>query len=228
MGVLYDLLVPQHDQEPWPLTLHVRNYPAPTLVPCDGEASLRGALLNSLKEAACVCTGSAHGVHTMSSGARDDLWAAVAGADVPLYRRVLGSLQLERGAREGGPWVPVRLFVRSDGGGYLSSYTGIRSTSRPLAALNPDRTPATLRGALLPLLAPCVPGAAPPSAADVEARVARVYVAGASPPLDCSLEELHRESHAPDYFLYIVVHLLPGAAQQPGERAPPAARPGSS
>jgi autophagy-related protein 5 len=205
--VIYDLLVPLHDVEPWPLTLHVRGFPSAVLPACGGEPALRGALLNSLKEAAFICSGTAERVQAMSAGPQDDLWRAVVSADARRHSEVLGSLQLSRPGERQSLSVPVRIFIRDAAGGqYLSSYAGIRYTSRPVAARRPDGAPATLLDALRPLVEADAGG-------DVENKLSRVYVGGVLPPLDAPLAALHARLRGPDHFLYVVAHLaVPSAA----------------
>ncbi|GAB4817866.1 hypothetical protein N2152v2_004912 [Parachlorella kessleri] len=152
-GVLFDLLAGEGEL-PWSLTLHLRGYPSGVLPVYDGEPALRGSLLNSLKEAAFICRGSSLRVMEMSPGAQEDLYRSVAQQDLPLYRRVLQSLQLAPTPRAGRqPAIPLRLFVRTGGRGYLSSYEGIGYTSRAVECQRPDGTLVTLQEGLLPILA---------------------------------------------------------------------------
>ncbi len=55
---------------PWRLTLHFRGFPDRQLAAYGGEAALRGAFFNSLKEAACIARGSAQRVMEMAAGAQ--------------------------------------------------------------------------------------------------------------------------------------------------------------
>ena len=199
-GVLYDLLVPDHDELPWNLSLHFSAFPATTLPAYSGADALRGALLNSLKEAAVICLRTAQPVQEMVQGAKDDLWAAVTRPEVALHTQILNSVHLS--APLATAPVPTRVFLRQSGHGrYLSSYQGILQTSRPVAAGGA----ASLRTALAPLLRAWLPG----REEDPWEVVERVWVGGVEPPLETPLVDLHRDLYGPDFFLYVVLHAKP-------------------
>jgi hypothetical protein len=69
-GVLYDLVAAPSGELPWRLTIHFRAFPDRMLPTYSGEAGLRAAFFNSLKEAACICRGSAQRVMEMAAGAQ--------------------------------------------------------------------------------------------------------------------------------------------------------------
>lgn len=72
-GVLYDLVAAPSQALPWRLVIHFRSFPDRTLPTYSGEAGLRAAFFNSLKEAACICRGSAQRVMEMAAGAQAGL-----------------------------------------------------------------------------------------------------------------------------------------------------------
>lgn len=212
-GVIYDLLVPGHDQVPWPLTLHFSSFPALPLTPYLSEQSLRDALQNALKEAAFVCSGTAQHVMGMVDGAQADLWQAVVNADRERHQDVLRSLQLVpcRSAM-----VPVRVLIRGGGGGrYMSSYQGVFQTSRPLLASTAEGEAVTLQDAVAPVLLAWAAANKLMSAEGEEAAgsnaltrqlVERAWIGGIEPPFDTPIRDLHRDLHSADYFLYVVIH----------------------
>jgi autophagy-related protein 5 len=117
-GVLYDLVAAPSGELPWRLTIHFRAFPDRMLPTYSGEAGLRAAFFNSLKEAACICRGSAQRVMEMAAGAQEDLWRHVMGSSLQPYRQILSSLQLAPVALRGRrPAVPLRLLIRRDDGG---------------------------------------------------------------------------------------------------------------
>jgi hypothetical protein len=221
IGVLYDLLVPEHDQEPWELCLHFQDYPVDTLPPYVNETSLQDSLRNSLKEASVITTGSATQVISMVSGAHEDLWTAVLRSDVAALKRIFNSIQLNGSPHDGDghgmKHLPVRIYVRfstrsslsdSVDKDYMSSYENIYRTSRPLLAHNPeDGTPHTLCSALSPLLMQHFPPKEGITQSCVWQHVRQLWVGGIRPPDDAILEHLFKEFHGADYFLYIVVHV---------------------
>lgn len=93
-GVLYDLVAAPGGELPWQLTLHFRGFPDRQLPAYGGEAALRGAFFNSLKEAAHICRGSAQRVMEMAAGAQEDLWRQVLAGSLQQYQRITGPLQL--------------------------------------------------------------------------------------------------------------------------------------
>ncbi|PRW58258.1 autophagy 5 [Chlorella sorokiniana] len=152
-GVLYDLVAAPSGELPWRLTIHFRGFPSKMLPAYGGEGALRGAFFSSLKEAAVVCRGSAQRVMEMAAGAQEDLFRQALDSSLDRYQAILASLQLAPAAQRGAsPRLPLRLYLRTDAGGYLSSYEDIVSTSRPVAALTRDGSPTSLRQALLPLV----------------------------------------------------------------------------
>ena len=100
--------------------MHFRDFPADTLLSWEGSQSLLQAYLNSLKEAAVICSGNAASILQMSQQAQQDLWRSVEAADLPAYQRVASSLQLTpktRGSRSA--MIPVRLHVQTSHSGEL-------------------------------------------------------------------------------------------------------------
>lgn len=222
LGVLYDLLVPDHDEEPWELCLHFRDYPLETLPPYVNEASLQDSLRNSLKEASVITSGSATQVISMVSGAHEDLWKAVVRSDVATLKRIFNSIQLNVSSHEGASHnitqLPVRLYIRvltksgSEGAedkDYLSSYESIYRTSRPLPTHNPeDGSPHTLRSVLSPLLVQHLARKDDDTQGScVWNHIRHLWVGGTRPPDDATLKNLFEEFHCADYFLYIVMHV---------------------
>jgi hypothetical protein len=69
-GVLYDVVAAPSGELPWRLTLHFRGFPDRQLATYGGEASLRAAFFNSLKEAAVISRGSAQRVMEMAAAAQ--------------------------------------------------------------------------------------------------------------------------------------------------------------
>ncbi len=100
------------------LQIHFRDFPSDTLLAWEGSQSLLQAYLNSLKEAAVICSGNAAAILQMTQQSQQSLWTSVEAADLPAYQRVVSSLQLTpkaRGSRSAT--VPVRLQLRNGSGG---------------------------------------------------------------------------------------------------------------
>ena len=122
----------------------------------------------------------------------------------------------------------------STGGSYLSSYATIMTTSRPLPKSTLLTSPhgtnekdddsrrqqfVSLRVALVPIVKKWVDEQTAAAVAardheddeeDVEfvwSHVDTVVVGGVTPPQDALLLDLHRDLHAPDFFLYVVLHM---------------------
>ncbi|PSC68877.1 autophagy 5 [Micractinium conductrix] len=186
-GVLYDLVAAPARELPWHLTLHFRGFPDRSLPAYGGEVALRGAFFNSLKEAAHICRGSAQRVMEMAGGAQEDLWRQVLASQLAQFRRITAPLQLAPAAGRGRlvAAVPLRVYLRRDGGGYLSSYEDIDYTSRPAPAQAADGSPVSLRQALLALLEECLAEAAAtaaPAAPPAAASTAVLAASAAAPP----------------------------------------------
>ena len=100
------------------LQIHFRDFPSDSLAAWSGAQPLLQAYLNSLKEAAVICAGTAATVLQMSQQSQQNLWTSVATADLAAYQRVASSLQLTPKARGSRPAnVPVRLHLRNISGG---------------------------------------------------------------------------------------------------------------
>lgn len=231
-GVLFDLL---HKGEPgigWHVTIHFRDFPSDTLPVWEGDQPLLQAFLNSLKEAAVICAGSAAAVLQMSQQSQQNLWSSVQAADLTAYQRVASSLHLTpkaRGARSAN--VPVRLHFRNTSGDYMSSYEGIAYTSRPIGAGSGGQEQ-TLLQTLQHILPQCFmlesgptqssgqSAESPPAVVDTPSVATgsdmqsigltflhghRVLIAGIQPSLQTSLMSLHAALHAADMFLYVTV-----------------------
>ena len=100
------------------MQIHFRDFPQDALAVWDGAQPLLQAFLNSLKEAAVICAGSAAAVLQMSQQSQQNLWSSVVAADLTAYQRVASSLHLApkaRGNRSAN--VPVRLLFRNTSGG---------------------------------------------------------------------------------------------------------------
>lgn len=100
------------------MQIHFRDFPQDALAVWDGAQPLLQAFLNSLKEAAVICAGSAAAVLQMSQQSQQNLWSSVEAADLTAYQRVASSLHLSpkvRGNRSAN--VPVRLLFRNTSGG---------------------------------------------------------------------------------------------------------------
>jgi hypothetical protein len=216
-GVLYDLLVPEHDALVLRLTLRARGAPpGGAAPPAEGPAPARDALLHALRAAAVLASGGARRVQEMLPAAKEELARAAEAADLAACLRVLRAVGLAPPAAGAPlpagppPRVPFKLLVRADSGGRLESYEGVESATCSAAG------DATLFAALLPPLARALtyaaraggaPGAAPVPPAAAAARLRRVWAAGAAPPMGVPLGALHALLHAPDGFLYLVCHL---------------------
>ncbi|PSC68885.1 autophagy 5 [Micractinium conductrix] len=117
-GVLYDLVAAPARELPWHLTLHFRGFPDRSLPAYGGEVALRGAVFNSLEEAAHICRGSAPRVMEMAGGAQEDLWRQVLASQLAQFRRITAPLQLAPAAGRGRlvAAVPLHVYLRRDGG----------------------------------------------------------------------------------------------------------------
>ena len=175
-GVLYDLFVPEHDEEPWNLILHVTDYPYSTLPPYFGENTIKSYMFNSLKEASFVALGTAAKVNFMVSAAKDDMWQAVTNGALQMYRNILESIGFTRdmfihntrgGEEENEPedsesslsqhgtnggrskkHIPLRLYAKKSGE-YLSSYADVLRVSTRVPAYKSTGEPTTLKDALI-------------------------------------------------------------------------------
>lgn len=134
-GVLFDLL---HRGKPgvvWNVTIHFRDFPSDTLLAWEGSHSTLQTYLNSLKEAAVICSGNAAAILQMSQQSQQNLWTSVEAADLSAYQRVASSLQLSPKAKGSRPaMIPVRLHIQRSSGDYMSSYESVEYTSRPVSA----------------------------------------------------------------------------------------------
>lgn len=100
------------------LQIHFRDFPEDTLAVWEGAQPLLQAFLNSLKEAAVICAGSAAAVLQMSQQSQQNLWSSVEAADLTAYQHVASSLHLTPKARGTRPAkVPIRLLFRNTSGG---------------------------------------------------------------------------------------------------------------
>ena len=143
------------------LQVHFRDFPTKTLLAWEGSQPLLQAYLNSLKEAAVICSGNAAAILQMSQQSQKSLWNSVESADVVGFQKVSSSLQLTPRARGNKPAsVPVRLHVQRESGGglvhhamhvsndcchvsvissfcadYMSSYESVEYTSRPVGTV---------------------------------------------------------------------------------------------
>lgn len=100
------------------MQVHFRDFPSNTLAAWQGAQPVLQAYLNSLKEAAVICAGTAASVLQMSQQSQQNLWKSVEEADLAAYERVARSLQLTpraKGTRSAN--VPIRLHVRKTSGG---------------------------------------------------------------------------------------------------------------
>lgn len=231
-GVLYDLLSSGMEL-PWPLKVHYRAFPH-TLPTFEGEPSLRANFFNALKEACFIIRGNSNSVMQMVPEAQDELWDSLKSRDEEVYSRVLGSLTLDPRARgDRGLTIPLRLLIRlGNRGGYLSSYEDIHYTSRPVATVKEDSSPATLQDVVSNIVREYLdrgPGQNSRGNGDssssnrVETGDGKptklqaghnmeldIIIAGIQPPLDTPIGWLHEHMRAPDYFLYGVVHASSG------------------
>ena len=108
----------QVDVNNFSLQIHFRDFPSSTLAAWQGVQPVLQAFLNSLKEAAVICAGTAASVLQMSQQSQQNLWKSVEEADLAAYQRVASSLQLTpkaRGSRSAN--IPVRLHLRNASGG---------------------------------------------------------------------------------------------------------------
>ena len=102
------------------LQIHFRDFPSDTLLSWEGSQPLLQAYLNSLKEAAVICSGNAASILQMSQQSQQNLWQSVETADLASFQRVASSLQLTpkaRGSRSAS--VPVRLLFQRSASGKL-------------------------------------------------------------------------------------------------------------
>lgn len=196
------MLAPNHGFAPWTLTLHVTAYPTDVMPPCAGPETLRSSMINSLKEASFVVCKSADPVNKATALTKEALWAAVVAGDERKYRENVESLW---GARPVTQALPVRVLIRPATA--LSSYEPVAETSRRVASTDADGEPTTLSNALAPIVSSWL--AARGAESDPWAAVSRVLIGGVEPPPDAPLAALHRDLHAPDYFLYVVLHMKP-------------------
>jgi len=106
--------------QPWVMLLqiHFRDFPSDTLLTWEGSHSLLQTYLNSLKEAAVICSGNAAAILQMSQQSQQNLWTSVEAADLSAYQRVASSLQISPKAKGSRPaMVPVRLHIQRSSGG---------------------------------------------------------------------------------------------------------------
>lgn len=104
------------------MQIHFRDYPRDTLLPWDSSQALIQAFLNSLKEAAVICSGSAASILQMSQQAQQDLWKSVEVPNLSAYKRVAGSLNLTPRAKgDKPPNLPLRLYVQHNSSGKQQS-----------------------------------------------------------------------------------------------------------
>ena len=196
---------------PWALTLHFRGFPSDTLLrPTPGPTDpLRASIFNSLKEAACVCSGSAVGLMGMPSAAADVLWAAARAGDAAAAWAAGSGLGLDstpRGSRPAA--IPLRLSVDFGGG-------AVAHASRP-AEVGASDAPHSLADALLAAL-PDPPGGEDGAWSVVAAEEGiqpalclhgtpvPVLACGVRPPLGAPLAWVHASLAACDRFLYVSV-----------------------
>ena len=100
------------------LQIHFRDFPSDTLLAWEGSHSLLQTYLNSLKEAAVICSGNAAAILQMSQQSQQNLWTSVEAADLSAYQRVASSLQLSPKAKGSRPaMIPVRLHIQRSSGG---------------------------------------------------------------------------------------------------------------
>ncbi len=100
------------------LQIHFRDFPSDTLLSWEGSHSLLQTYLNSLKEAAVICSGNAAAILQMSQQSQQNLWTSVESADLSAYQRVASSLQLAPKAKGSRPaMIPVRLHIQRSAGG---------------------------------------------------------------------------------------------------------------
>ena len=101
--------------------IHFRDFPSDTLLAWEGSHSLLQTYLNSLKEAAVICSGNAAAILQMSQQSQQSLWTSVEAADLNAYQRVASSLQLSPKAKGSRPaMIPVRLHIQRSSGGECS------------------------------------------------------------------------------------------------------------
>lgn len=101
--------------------IHFRDFPSDTLLAWEGSHSLLQTYLNSLKEAAVICSGNAAAILQMSQQSQQNLWTSVEAADLNAYQRVASSLQLSPKAKGSRPaMIPVRLHIQRSSGGECS------------------------------------------------------------------------------------------------------------
>lgn len=204
--MLFDLLAPDHGSAPWPLTLHFTGFPSNQMPPCAGAASLRASMINSLKEASFVVCKSADLVNKATAAAKEELWAAVASGNAGRYAEIVATLQVGHQATGA---LPVRVLIRP--AAPISSYEPVEETSRRVAGADASGKPMSLSAALTPIVGSWLAarGVSTPEKNPAWAWVGRALVGGVAPPPDAPLADLHRDLHAPDYFLYVVLHMKP-------------------
>ncbi len=101
--------------------IHFRDFPSDTLLAWEGSHSTLQTYLNSLKEAAVICSGNAAAILQMSQQSQQNLWTSVEAADLSAYQRVASSLQLSPKAKGSRPaMIPVRLHIQRSSGGECS------------------------------------------------------------------------------------------------------------
>eukprot|EP00879_Flechtneria_rotunda_P027378 GHRR01029326.1.p1 GENE.GHRR01029326.1~~GHRR01029326.1.p1 ORF type:complete len:438 (+),score=154.99 GHRR01029326.1:191-1504(+) len=142
---------------PWPLTVHYRNMPASLSSTWQNAGAAKDYYFNSLKEAGFCCRGSdgCTAVMRLPGSSQDELWAAVNKGDGAAVCQHTTQLRMVPMQKQGAPAaIPVRLYIRRcKPGAYKdsSSHTSLLgildqtySTSRPLAATQPDGRPTRL------------------------------------------------------------------------------------
>lgn len=198
-GVLHDLLC-THSDRPWALTVHYRACPTDVVLPCTQDM-WRSNFINSVKEAAVICSGSASRILQMASATQAKLYRSAEAGDMAALSEM--SPQLGLPLTSSAQRLPIRVVVHSSDG-------TIQTVSRPLQ-LTAGESP-KLREVLIESLGSDLElgsEAESPNEADAAPASHTVKIAGICPPLTLPVNWLHATFHAADQFLYIAVILRP-------------------
>lgn len=188
-GVLYDLHV-LGQQRPWCLTVHYRACPVQSILSWSSQLA-QATFLNTLKEAAIICTGSANRVMNMTSFAQQDLQEAIRACD---FKKLSGiSEQLGFGATAPGMRLPVRVVIAAGG--------ACEVITLPMTEADLEEQPVSLLRALHQIM----PQRIPESTDHSLPTSVQVIVAGTQPSPSLPLSWLHACLGAADNFLYLVV-----------------------